>query len=142
MIPVRPALSRTLLVAATALAIGTAVGQQTAAPAPDARLQAGFTQVDVAGDGYVDLDEIVAQSLYLFGNFDRNRDRFLTLDELPGHDPARFRRADRDGDGRLSHGEVAADKVVEFFEADVDGNGALSVVEIQAYEAKLRSARK
>jgi hypothetical protein len=131
-----------MLVAATALAVGTAIGQQAAAPATDSRMQAGFAEVDVDKDGVIELDEIVGQSIYLFTSQDRNGDRFLSMDELPGHDPARFRRADRNGDGRLSHGEVAGDKVIEFFEADTDGNGVLSLQEIQAFEAKVSGARK
>jgi Ca2+-binding EF-hand superfamily protein len=85
---------------------------------------------------------MVGHSLYLFKQYDRNRDGVLTPDELPKHDPARMRRADRTGDGRLSHSEVAADKVYEFFEIDTDRNGVVSVQEVLAYEARLRTAGK
>lgn len=112
------------------------------APVSDEQLRASFDAADVNRDGHIDVDEVVADAILVFGRFDANRDGFLVLAELPRHSPDRFRRADRDGDGKLSIGEVAADRVFEFFLIDTNRNGVMTFEEVRAYAASQRNARK
>lgn len=118
-----------------------AFAQKAPAPVTDEQLRVSFNAADVNRDGYVDVDEVVADAILVFGRYDADRDGFLALSELPRHKPDRFRRADRDGDGKLSVGEVAADRVYEFFLIDTDRNGAMTFAEVRAYANTVRSAR-
>jgi Ca2+-binding EF-hand superfamily protein len=108
----------------------------------DEQLRATFNAADANRDGVIDVDEVVADAILVFGRFDTNKDGYLTSAELPRHSPERFRRADRDGDGKLSLGEVAADRVFEFFVIDTNRNGVLSFEEVRAYADSHRNARK
>lgn len=134
-------LSPTRLGAALALAAGVALGAagigsalaQQAAPPTDEQLAASFKAADANNDGYVNVDEAVADSILVFARYDTNRDGFLAVAELPRHDPNRIKRADRDGDGRLSVGEVAADRVYEFFLVDTNRDGVISLQEVTVY---------
>jgi len=125
-----------LLLAAPAFA------QQKPTPITDEQLRASFNAADVNRDGHIDIDEVVADAIHIFGRYDANRDGFLVLSELPRHNPDRFRRADRDGDGKLSVGEVAADRVYEFFLIDNNRNGVVTFEEVRAYADTQRNARK
>jgi hypothetical protein len=125
-----------LLLAAPAFA------QQAPAPVTDEQLRASFNAADVNRDGHIDVDEVVADAILVFGRYDANRDGFLVPSELPRHNPDRFRRADRDGDGKLSIGEVAADRVYEFFLIDTNRNGVMTFEEVRAYADTQRNARK
>ena len=125
-----------LLLAAVAFA------QQAPAPVTDEQLRASFNAADVNRDGYIDVDEVVADAILVFGRYDANRDGFLVPSELPRHSPDRFRRADRDGDGKLSIGEVAADRVYEFFLIDTNRNGVITFEEVRAFADAQRNARK
>ena len=129
--------------AVSALMLGVpAFAQQSTAS--DEQLRASFSAADVNRDGVIDIDEVVADAILVFGRHDANRDGFVVLAELPRHSPDRFRRADRDGDGdgKLSVGEVAADRVHEFFLIDTNRNGVMSFDEVRAYADSQRNARK
>ena len=116
--------------------------QQTPAAVSDEQLSASFNAADVNRDGHLDVDEVIADAILVFGRYDANRDGVLLLSELPRHSPERFRRADRDGDGRLSLGEVAADRVYEFFLIDTNRNGVLTFGEVRVFADSQRNARK
>lgn len=128
-------------VAISALMLGVPASAQQAT-ASDEQLRASFTAADVNRDGVIDVDEVVADAVLVFGRYDANRDGIVVLAELPRHSPDRFRRADRDGDGKLSVGEVAADRVYEFFLIDTSRNGVMSFDEVRAYADSQRNARK
>lgn len=129
--------------ALSALLLATpAFSQQEAAPVSEEQLRASFNAADANRDGHIDVDEVVADAILVFGRYDANRDGFLTLAELPRHSPERFRRADRDGDGKLSIGEVAADRVFEFFLIDTNRNGVITIDEVRAFAEAQRNARK
>ena len=128
-------------VAIWALMLGVPAFAQHA-PASDEQLRASFDAADVNRDGVIDVDEVAADAILVFGRHDSNRDGFVVLEELPRHSPDRFRRADRDGDGKLSIGEVVADRVYEFFLIDTNRNGVISLDEVRAYADSQRSARK
>ena len=125
-----------------ALGAVSAQAQQAVAASTDADLRKLFDAADANRDGFLDVDEAVADAIRAFGAYDKNRDRFLSFDELPRHNPDRVRRADRNGDGKLSIGEVASDRVWEFFEVDANGDGALSFDEVRQYVQKSRAATR
>jgi Ca2+-binding EF-hand superfamily protein len=142
-------LSRTRLGAALVLAAGVALGAvgigsavaQQSAPPTDEQIAATFKAADANNDGFVNVDEAVADAILAFARFDANRDGFLVVAELPRHDPNRIKRADRDGDGRLSVGEVAADRVYEFFLVDTNRDGVISLQEVLVYVKQQRAAK-
>jgi hypothetical protein len=120
------------LAAAALLGIGTAVAQQPSPPTED-QLRTAFNAADANRDGYINVDEAVADAILVFARFDTNRDGFLVMTELARHDPERIKRADRDGDGRLSIGEVASDRVYDFFLVDANRDGSITLQELILY---------
>jgi len=131
------ALALTAALALGATGIGSALAQQ-AAPPTDEQIAATFKAADANNDGFVNIDEAVADAIFAFARFDANRDGFLVAAELPRHDPNRVKRADRDGDGRLSVGEVASDRVYEFFLVDTNRDGVITLQEVLVYVKQQR----
>ncbi len=134
------ALALTAALALGATGIGSALAQQ-AAPATDEQIAATFKAADANGDGVVNIDEAVGDSILAFARFDTNRDGYLVAVELQRFDANRIKRADRDGDGRLSVGEVAADRVYEFFLVDANRDGVISLQEVLVYVKQQRAAK-
>ena len=134
----------------SALAAGAAIGAAlifgtaNAQPANEAEIRKAFATADVNGDGYIDVNEFVAQTIYIFRQIDTNRDGSVTVQEWtvynPGSSAERFKAADRDGDGKLSLGEAVAVKMIEFFDIDANRDGAITVEELLVYENSLPPA--
>ena len=133
-----------------ALAAGAAIGAALifatlhAQPANEAEIRKAFAAADVNGDGYIDVNEFVANTIYIFKQMDANHDGFVTLQEWtsynPGNNAEHFKAADRDGDGKLSLGEDVAVKMIEFFDIDRNRDGVITVEELLVYERSLPSA--
>src|SRR5216117_4440083 len=95
-----------------ALAAGAAIsallifGTVNAQPANETEIRKAFATADANGDGYIDVNEFVAQTIYIFRQIDTNRDGSVTVQEWtvynPGYSAEGFKAADRDGDGKLS----------------------------------------
>src|SRR5262245_55770919 len=119
------------------LSFGTSVAQSTS----DEETRKAFAAADVNNDGYLDVNEYVAQVIYIFKAIDKNGDGYITVQEWaaynPGYDPSRFKAIDRDGDGKVSLGEAVGWKMIEFFDIDTNRDGAITVEEIIIYQRKL-----
>ena len=122
------------------LLIATASAQQAS---PDV-VRKAFAEADVNRDGALNIDEYIANVIYVFRQIDTNRDGFITTQEVmaftTAHRPELFKAADRNGDGKLSLGEAVAAKVIDFFDMDTNRDGVLSIDEVLAYERALPSA--
>jgi hypothetical protein len=123
-----------------ALLVGSAGAQQ---PSQDA-VRKAFAAADANGDGYLNIDEYIANVIYVFRDADKNRDGLLVEQESIAystmHTPERFKSADRNTDGKVSVGEAVAIKVIDFFEIDTSRDGVLSVDEVLVYERSLIGA--
>ena len=112
-------------------------------PSQDA-VRKAFAAADANGDGYLNIDEYIANVIYVFRDADKNRDGFIVEQEAIAystmHSPSRFKNADRNGDGKLSVGEVVAAKVIDFFEIDTNRDGVISVEEVLVYERAMIGA--
>lgn len=117
------------------LFFGTALAQTN-----EAEIRKAFAVADVNGDGYLDVNEYVAQTIYIFRQIDVNRDGSITEQEWavynPGYNVARFKAADRDGDGKISLGEAVAFKMIQFFDVDTNRDGVITIEELLVYERK------
>jgi Ca2+-binding EF-hand superfamily protein len=126
---------------AAALALGS-VGDQRPG---DAGIRKAFAAADVNADGSLDVNEFVANTIYLFKQLDTNHDRYLSEQEWSGGDRGNsrgdFKAVDRNGDGRISVGEAVAAKMIEFFEIDSDRNGVITIGELLAYEHRVPVAK-
>jgi Ca2+-binding EF-hand superfamily protein len=132
-----------------ALVAGAAIGAAlifvtvNAQPANEAEIRKAFATADVNGDGYIDVNEFVAHTIYIFRQMDTNGDGFVTVQEWTSYNPGnaeRFKAADRDGDGKLSLGEAVAVKMIEFFDIDRNRDGVITVEELLVYERSLPPA--
>ncbi len=136
-------------VAAIILAIASAAalpGTSVAQTANEAEIRQAFATADVNGDGAIDVNEYVANVIYIFKRIDVDHDGYITLQEWavynPGYDPKRFKTADRNGDGKISLGEAVAAKMIEFFDIDTNHDGVLTIEEVLVYERSLPAAAK
>jgi hypothetical protein len=128
-------------IAATLMAaalFGAGVGAQQ--PPGDA-VRKAFNEADANKDGVLNIDEYIANVIYVFKIADKNGDRFVTEQEAiafnPGFNLVLFKAADRNGDGKLSVGEAVAAKVIDFFEIDTNRDGVLTFDEVVVYERAL-----
>lgn len=125
-------MNRKILYAAVALAlvaVGTAVAQQPASPAPGP--QHGHMKLDANNDGVIDRSEAAKSEKFAarFDQLDKNKDGKLSADERPqgrggrhGGRGEHMMQADTDKDGRISKAEAAADpKFAQRF-AQMDAN--------------------
>src|SRR5512139_401749 len=109
-----------------ALLVGSAGAQQ---PSEDA-VRKAFADADVNRDGYLNMDEYIANVIYVFRDADKNRDGFHVEQESmaysPMHSPARVKAADGNGDGTLPVGEAVAVKLNDFSDIDTNRDGVIS----------------
>ena len=124
-----------------AVGAATLIGSAGAQQVNEVELRKAFAIADVNGDGYIDVNEYVAQVIYIFRQIDVNKDGSITVQEWaaynPGYSPERFKSADRNGDGKISLGEAVGAKMIEFFDIDTNRDGAISVEELIVYERSL-----
>jgi Ca2+-binding EF-hand superfamily protein len=132
---------RSVAVSLTALALSVSVGSALAQPASPDALRKAFADADANKDGVLNIDEYVANVVYVFKQVDRNRDGYITVEEARAYwvdfRGELFKAADRNGDGKLSVGEAVAAKVIDFFEIDTNHDGVISIEEILVYERAL-----
>jgi Ca2+-binding EF-hand superfamily protein len=135
--------SRIFAAALALLAGAIFVGIVAAQPAPDA-VRKAFAEADANKDGVLNIDEYIANVVYVFRQVDRNRDGFISEEEARAYfvefRPELFKAADRNGDGKLSVGEAVAAKVIDFFEIDTNRDGVISIEEVLVYERALPAA--
>ncbi len=130
---IRLALAGTLGVAA----LGAAVGMAEARGGLRGGVMSGdFATLDANGNGFVTLDEMVAESQARFALADLDGNGVLSKDELIARAKVMFaERAPQRGappEGRLN---MMTDRLIA--RADKDGDGALSAAEIQPSEDRL-----
>ncbi len=132
-----------VLAACAALGATVLLGQASAQQAmSQEEIRTAFAAADANADGYLNVDEFVANTVYLFRQADANQDLYLAAGEILSVSPARFKSADRDGDDRLSLGEAVAGKMIQFFDLDTSHDGTLSLDEVLSYERSLAAAGK
>jgi Ca2+-binding EF-hand superfamily protein len=121
----------------TALVLGATGAQQT----NEAEMRKAFAAADVNADGYLDVNEFVAHTIYIFKQVDKDGDGYISMQEWSAHNPGlaleRFKAADRNGDGKISPGEAVAVKMIEFFDIDTNRDGAITLDQLLAYERSL-----
>ena len=132
--------------AAVVTVLGLAAGISAAiaqSASPDA-VRKAFAEADVNNDGALNIDEYIANVVYVFKQVDRNRDGYITVEEAKAYwvdfRPDLFKAADRNGDGKLSLGEAVAAKVIDYFEMDTNHDGVISIEEVLVYERALPTA--
>lgn len=136
---------RRIAAVGVALAAVTWASGAVAQPASPDAVRKAFAEADANKDGALNIDEYVANVIYVFKQVDRNRDGYITVEEARAYwgDNFRadlFKAADRNGDGRLSVGEAVAAKIIDFFEIDTNHDGVLTIEEVLIYERALPSA--
>ena len=134
---------RSAALAAISLAAVLGSGAIAQPASPDA-VRKAFADADVNKDGVLNIDEYIANVVYVFKQVDRNRDGYITVEEAKAYwvdfRPELFKAADRNGDGKLSVGEAVAAKVIDYFEMDTNHDGVLSIEEVLVYERPLPTA--
>jgi hypothetical protein len=141
----KPCIARfAAFVGATALGTSFLFGTADAQQASQDAVRKAFADADSNADRYLNIDEYIANTIYVFKGADKNGDGFITEQEAiaysTAHSPALFKAADRNGDGKLSVGEVVAAKVIDFFEIDTSRDGVLSIEEVLVYERSMPAA--
>lgn len=135
---------RTRLAALAAISASVLVATASAQQAAPDVVRKAFAEADVNRDGVLNIDEYIANVIYVFRQIDTNRDGFITQQEVmvftTAHRPELFKAADRNGDGKLSLGEAVAAKVIDFFDMDTNRDGVLSMDEVLVYERALPAA--
>jgi Ca2+-binding EF-hand superfamily protein len=133
------------LCAGAALAAVLALGNVGAQRPGDAEIRKAFAAADVNADASLDVNEFVANTIYLFRQLDKDHDRYLSLQEWSAGDRGDrhggFKAADRNGDGKISVGEAVAAKMIEFFDIDSNHDGAITIDELLAYEHSIPVAK-
>jgi Ca2+-binding EF-hand superfamily protein len=133
------------LVACAAVGALLVPGPAGAQQANEAEIRTAFAAADVNGDGFIDVNEFVAQTIYIFKRVDKDGDGYISIQEWTVYNPGvgadRFKMTDRNGDGKISLGEAVAVKMVEFFDIDTNRDGVITVDELLVYERSL-PARK
>jgi Ca2+-binding EF-hand superfamily protein len=128
----------TVLAAGTAIAAALVLGTVGAQQSREADIRMAFAAADANRDGGLDVNEFVANAIYLFRQMDDNRDGHISLQEWSTHvrgpSADSFRAADRNGDGKISVGEAVAGKMIEFFDTDANRDGVITIDELLAYE--------
>ena len=132
------------LVASGAIAVAVVLGTVAAQQSGEEAIRKAFVAADANADGAMDVNEFVANTIYLFKEMDKDRDGYLSVQEWSidnsGGAVSRFTLVDRDSDGRISVGEAVADKMIQFFEADSNHDGVITVDEVLRYERGMRTA--
>lgn len=122
------------------MVLGTVAAQRSG----DAGIRNAFAAADANADGAMDVNEFVANTIYLFKEMDKDRDGYLSMQEWSidksGDAVDRFRLVDRNSDGRISAGEAVADKMIQFFDADSNHDGVVTLDELLRYERGMRTA--
>ena len=135
---------RARLAALAAISAGVLIAAASAQQASPDVVRKAFAEADVNRDGVLNIDEYIANVIYVFRQIDTNRDGFITQQEVmvftTTHRPELFKAADRNGDGKLSLGEAVAAKVIDFFDMDTNRDGVLSMDEVLVYERALPAA--
>jgi len=130
-----------IVLASAALALGSVGAQRTG----DAAIRNAFMAADVNADAALDVNEFVANTIYLFRQIDADHDRYLSEHEWSiggrGGGHAAFKAVDRNGDGRISVGEAVGAKMIEFFDIDSNHDGVLTIGELLAYEHSVPVAK-
>lgn len=121
--------------ALAALVLGGATALPAAAQtATKETITIAFQQADRNGDGALNLDEYIANSIVLYEQAGGTATKGIARGAIPGLTTAQFNAIDRNRDGRISLGEFVAQKVLEFFDADTNHDGVLTVTEVIAAE--------
>ena len=132
------------LAAGGAIAVAVVFGTVAAQQSGEGPVRKAFAAADTNADGAMDVNEFVANTIYLFKEMDKDRDGYLSMQEWSidksGDAVNRFLLVDRNGDGRISIGEAVADKMIQFFEADSNRDGVITVDELLRYERGVRTA--
>lgn len=126
---------KTGVAALAALVLGAGLAVPAAAQtATRETITIAFQQADRNGDGALNLDEYIANSVVLYEQAGGTATKGIARGAIPGLSTAQFNAIDRNRDGRISLGEFVAEKVIEFFDADTNHDGVLTVTEIIAAE--------
>ncbi len=128
-----------LLLSALALLFQPAAAQMSA----EGRASRWFAEHDRNGDGYLQVDEVLAYEAKVFRRMDEDGDGRLRQDEYCGGIPsantaeldrchARFARIDANGDAYVILAEIQAFDRMLLQAADEDGDGKVSLREFLA----------